>query len=140
MMKKDKKTMKNDFQKRVIIAFLDFQLFVLISILLSVIGIVFVNDEFFLNNGFKIRLIFYFIYFIYFDFKLKKTLAMRIYKYNLIIPDNIDLLTKFKYEILNFIDISLFPIYMILSIFSDKKDRLLLREKYTTIRMERISD
>lgn len=132
--------MKNDFQKRVIITFLDFQLFVLISILLSVIGIAFVDDDFFLNNGFKIRLIFYFIYFIYFDFKLKRTLVMRIFKYNLIIPDNIDLLTKFKYEILNFIDISLFPIYMILSIFSDKKNRLLLREKYTMIRMEKSSD
>ncbi len=130
--------MKNDFQKRVIIAFLDFQLFVLISILLSVIGITFINDDFFINNGFEIRLLFYFIYFFYFDFKLKKTLVMRIYKYNLIIPNNIDLLTKFKYEILNLIDIFLFPIHMILSIFSDKKNRLLLREKYTKIRMEKI--
>jgi hypothetical protein len=132
--------MKDDFQKRVIIAFLDFQLFVLISILLSVIGIAFINDDFFMNNGFKIRLIFYFIYYIYFDFKLKKTLVMRIFKYNLIIPDNIDLLTKFKYEILNFIDIFLFPIHMILSIFSDKKNRLLLREKYTKIRMIKLAD
>jgi len=132
--------MKNDFQKRVIIAFLDFQLFVLISILLSVIGIAFINDDFFINNGFEIRLIFYFIYFIYFDFKLKKTLVMRIYKYNLKVPENIDLITKFKYEILNLIDIFLFPIYMILSVFSDKKDRLLLRERYTMIRMEKLAD
>ena len=62
---------------------------------------------------------------------------MRIYNYKLIIPENIDLLNKFKYEVLKFIDVLLFPFYMILSIFSDKKNRLLMKEKYTEIRIEK---
>lgn len=132
--------MNNDFQKRVIINIIDFQIFIMIYFIFYVLGRVFIHYDFFKNNGLEIILISYFIYFLYFDFKLKKTLAMRIYNYKLIIPENIDLLTKFKYEILKFIDIMLFPIYGILSIFSDKKNRLLLREKYTNIRMERITD
>jgi len=132
--------MNNDFQKKAIISFLDFQVFLLIFFLFYVFGRVFINYDFFKDYETEIRVISYFIYFIYFDFKLEKTLAMRIHNYKLIIPENINLLTKFKYEILNLIDIFLFPIYMILSIFSDKKNRLLLREKYTKIRMEKVSD
>ncbi|WP_298289116.1 hypothetical protein [uncultured Lutibacter sp.] len=65
---------------------------------------------------------------------------MRIYNYKLNVPSNIDLMTIFKFEMLRFIDGLLFPFYMILSVFSDKKDRLLLREKYTKIRMEKLAD
>ena len=136
MKKKIQKAMNNDFQKKVIITILDFQFYILISFFLYVF--VLIDIDFFKNNS--LGLILYFIYFIYFDFKLKKTLAMRIYNYKLNVPSNIDLMTIFKFEMLRFIDGLLFPFYMILSIFSDKKDRLLLREKYTKIRMEKLVD
>ena len=128
--------MNNDFQKKVIITILDFQFYILIYFFLYVF--VLIGIDFFMNNS--LVLISYFIYFIYFDFKLKKTLTMRIYNYKLNVPSNLDLLTIFKFEMLRFIDGLLFPFYMILSIFSDKKDRLLLREKYTKIRMEKLTD
>ncbi len=134
--KKIQKAMNNDFQKKVIITILDFQFYILISFFLYVF--VLIDLDFFKNNS--LVLILYFIYFIYFDFKLKKTLAMRIYNYKLNVPSNIDLMTIFKFEMLRFIDGLLFPFYMILSVFSDKKDRLLLREKYTKIRMEKLAD
>jgi len=134
--KKIQKAINNDFQKKVIITILDIQIYILISFFLYVL--VLIDIDFFKIKS--LGLISYFIYFMYFDFKLKKTLAMRIYNYKLNVPNNINLMTIFKFEMLRFIDGLLFPFYMILSIFSDKKDRLLLREKYTKIRMEKLAD
>ena len=129
--------MKNDFLNKAIIIFLDFQIFLLIFILIYVFGRVFITYDFFRAYETEIRLISYFLYFIYFDFRQKKTFAMKMHKYEFTVQKDIDLLTIIKYEILRFFDTCLFPIYMILSIISDKKDRLLLTERFTIIKMEK---
>ncbi len=125
-----------NFQRREIVLMIDFQIFLLIFIFLVFVPAkVFVPYNFFEGNGLITRLIAYFSFFLYFDFKKKETLAMRIFKYHLVVPDRMNLVSMLKYEVLGFVDLFLFPFYMILSIFSDKKDRLLLRESYTGVRM-----
>jgi len=132
---------KDDFQIRVKLLIIDFQLWLFAFLFFIYIpGRVFVAYEFFRDFAQEIAIVFYFVFFIVFDFKFKKTLAMRIFKYHLIIPIATDFRAIIKYEVLRMIDVFVSPIYFISSFFSDKKGRLFLMERYTNIKLEKDND
>lgn len=129
----------NDFSTRVKILVVDFQIyFLLYFFLLYVPGRAFIAYDFFKDNGEIINCISFFTYFIYFDFVRKKTIAMKLFNYEIIVPDNIEIISMIKYEILSFVDFLMFPIYFMTSTFTDKKGKKPLRETYSNIQIKKI--
>jgi len=129
----------SDFQRKVLIVVLDWQIFnVLYLFLIYLPGRVFVAYDFFKDYGSAILFITYFSYFLFFDFKLRRTIAMRIFKYHIIVPTKTSTQKMLKYELLGILDLCVFPVYFVISILSVRNNRKLLREKYTGVSMEKL--
>lgn len=126
----------DDFYKRVLILFIDMQLFNVLYFFFYLFGYSNINYGFFKGNEKMLLVVVYFSYFLYFDFKKGQTLAMRFFNYHRNTELNYSLRDKLLYELLAPIDLLLSPIYMIQSNFSDKRNRKMLREKYTQVSMK----